>query len=108
TNVLRPPTARDEREDLLRVLARHSRRLVGPHVRELAQRDFERHRHPVQAVDRDRFLAALDLSDELPGETGAITQSLLTEGPLLAECPQPLPQELPHVFHRAFAHGWLP
>src|SRR2546422_4823193 len=44
-----------------------------------SQRDLERDRHPVQAVDRDRLLAALDLSDELAGETGAITQPLLTD-----------------------------
>src|ERR1700756_261780 len=100
-DVFRPPPARDEREDLLRVLARHGRRLVGPHVRELAQRDLERDRHPIEAVDRDRLLAALDLADELAGEAGAITQPLLAEGALLAERPQPLPQELPHVFRRA-------
>ena len=69
---------------------------------------IERDRHPVKAVDGDRLLAALDLSDELAGETGAITEPLLAESALLAERPQPLPEELPYVFHRAFAHGWLP
>src|SRR5262245_58795639 len=107
-DVLRSPPTRHEREDLLRVLARHGRRLVRPHVRELAQRDLERDRHPIEAVDRDRLLAALDLADELPGEAGAVAQPLLAEGALLAERSQPLPQELPHVFHCAFAHGSLP
>src|SRR5262245_4448786 len=107
-DLLGPPPARHEREDLLRVLAGHGRRLVGPHVRELAQRDLERDRHPIQAVDRDRLLAALDLADELSGEAGAVPQPFLAEGALLAERSQPLSQELPHVFHCAFAHGWLP
>src|SRR5689334_4948251 len=46
-NVLRPASAAHEREDLLRVLARHGRRFVGPHVRELAQRDLQRHRDAI-------------------------------------------------------------
>src|SRR6267142_137590 len=104
-DVLGPPTDGNEREDLFGVLARHRGRLVGPHVRQLSQRHLERDRHPVQAVDGDRFLAALDLADELAGQAGAITQPLLAESALLAERPQPLPQELPYVFHRAFAHG---
>jgi len=48
---------------------------------------LERDRHPVQPVDGDRFLAALDLADELAGETGAITQPLLAESALVAERP---------------------
>src|SRR6266850_2101565 len=107
-NVLGPPPAGHQREDLLGVLARHRRRLVGAHVGQLAQRDLQRHRYVVEAVDGDRLLAALDLTDELAGQAGAITEPLLTESALLAERPQPLPQELPYVFHRAFAHGWLP
>src|SRR5436309_1128434 len=88
--------------------ARHLRRLVGAHVGQLAERNLQRHRYVVQAVDGDRLLAALDLADELAGQAGAIAQPLLAESALLAERPQPLPQELPYVFHRAFAHGWLP
>src|SRR3989449_10800802 len=107
-NVLGPPPAGDEREDLLRVLARHLRRLVGAHIGQLAERNLQRHRYVVQAVDGDRLLAAFDLADELAGQAGAIAQPLLAESALLAERPQPLPQELPYVFHRAFAHGWLP
>src|SRR5213594_4542358 len=107
-DLLGPPPAGDEREDLLRVLARHLRRLVGAHVGQLAERNLQRHRYVVQAVDGDRLLAALDLADELAGQAGAIAQPLLAESALLAERPQPLPQELPYVFHRAFAHGWLP
>src|SRR5436309_9031245 len=104
-DVLGPPAAGDEREDLFGVLARHRGRPVGPHVRQLSPRDLERDRHPVQAVDGDRLLAALDLADELAGQAGEIAQPLLAESALLAERPQPLPQECSYVFHRAFAHG---
>jgi len=82
-DVLGPPPAGDERKDLFRLLARHRGRLVGPHVRELTQRDLERDRHPIEAVNRDRLLTALDLADELSGEAGAITQPLLAVTALL-------------------------
>src|SRR5262245_21423470 len=104
-DVLGPPPVGDEREDLFGVLTRHRGRLVGAHVRQLSQRDLERDRHPVQAVDGDRFLPALYLADELARQAGATTQPLLAESALLAERPQPLAQEYPYVFHRAFAHG---
>src|SRR5439155_25574079 len=35
-------------------------------------------------------------------------QPLLAEPALLAQGPDPLPQEFPHVLHRAFAHGPVP
>src|SRR5438874_6268939 len=108
TNVLGPPPAGDEREDLFGLLARHRGRLVGPHIRQLTQRDLERDRHPVQAIDGDRLLPALDLADELARQARAITQPLLAETALLAQSPHPLPQEFPHVLHRAFAHGPVP
>src|SRR5467141_344139 len=95
----RPPTQTESG------LARHRGRLVGPHVRQLTQRDLERDRHPVQAVDGDRLLTALDLADELARQPPAITQPLLAPTALLAQGPHPLPQEFPHVSHRAFAHG---
>src|SRR6266850_1589804 len=100
-DVFGPPPAGDEREDLFGLLARHR----GPHIRQLTQRDLERDRHPVQAVDGDRLLSALDLADELARQARAITQPPLTESALLAQGPHPLPQEFPHVLHRAFAHG---
>src|SRR5262249_33753186 len=100
-----PPPAGDERENLFGVLTRDRGRLVGPHIRQLSQRDLKRGRHPVQAVDGDRFLPALDLADEFARQPGAITQPLLAESALLAERPQPLPQELSNMFRRAFAHG---
>src|SRR5258708_1942769 len=66
-DVLGPPPAGDEREDLFGLLARHRGRLVGPHVRQLTQGNLQRHRYVVEAVDGDRLLPALDLTDELAG-----------------------------------------
>src|SRR5262249_20261959 len=100
-----PPPARDEREDLFCVPTRHRGRLGCAHVRQLSQRDLEGDRHPVQAVDGDRFLSALDLADKLARQAGATTQPRLAESALLAKRPQPLAQEYPYVFHRTFAHG---
>src|SRR5262245_65874314 len=51
-DVLGSPPTRHEREDLLRVLARHGRRLVGPAVRELAQRGLGRETTPIESVGR--------------------------------------------------------
>src|SRR6266403_2097897 len=100
-DVFGPPPDGNEREDLFGLLARHR----GPHVRQLTQRDLERDRHPVQAVDGDRLLSALDLADELARQARPISQPPLAETALLAQGPHPLPQEFPHVLHRAFAHG---
>jgi hypothetical protein len=41
-DVLDTPVAGDEREDLFGVFARHRGGLVGPHVRQVTQRDLER------------------------------------------------------------------
>src|SRR5829696_162912 len=50
-DVLGTPPAGHEREDLLRLFARHGLVLVRAHVGEIAQRDFERDGHAIEAVD---------------------------------------------------------
>src|SRR6266404_9405824 len=74
-----PPPAGDEREDLFGLLARHRGRLVGPHVRQLTQGNLQRHRYVVEAVDGDRLLPALDLTDELARSAIPISQPPLAE-----------------------------
>src|SRR6267143_2968075 len=69
----------------LGVLAGYHRLPARLDVGELAERHLERDRHPVQAVDRDRFLAALDLTDELAAERRPFAQPLLTEAFALAQ-----------------------
>src|SRR2546426_7977345 len=99
-----PPVA-DQREDPLGVLDGHAGRLVGPDVGELTQRNVEGDRHVIEAVDGDRFLAALDLADELAAEAGALTQSFLAQAVLLAQGAQPLPEELAHMLDRSLSHN---
>src|SRR6266850_1867576 len=96
----------DEREDALGVLARHAGRLVGAHVGELAQRNVERDRDVVEAVDRDRLLAALHLADELAAEAGALAEPLLAQAVLLAQGAQPLAEEFAHMLDGPFSH-WI-
>src|SRR5437773_4250657 len=72
-DLLRAPPGRDEREDLLGLLAGHRGGLVAD-VGEVAERDLEGGGDVVQAVERDRFLAALDLTDELPAQAGALAE----------------------------------
>src|SRR5438876_576855 len=84
----------EERQQLLGVLARH-RRAIRRRVRQRPERNLERSGNPVEAVDRDRFLAALDLADEFAAEPGVPAQGALTPPPLLAEGAEPLAEELP-------------
>ena len=83
-DVVGPPAPGDKGEELFRLLARYRRCLVGTYVREVAQRYVERDRDTIQAVDRNRFLAALDLADKFAGKSRATIQPLLSEGALLA------------------------
>ncbi len=62
----------------------------------------------IEAVDGDRLLSALDLTDELSAQPRALAQALLTQPPLLAERPQPLAQEFSHVLDRSFCHTVSP
>src|SRR5256886_12621448 len=103
-DLLRAPPGRDEREDLLGLLAGHRGGLVAD-VGEVAERDLEGGGDVVQAVERDRSLATLDLADELPAQAGTVAQPLLAEQPLLPEGAQALSQELSDVLDGAFGHG---
>src|SRR4051794_4500940 len=80
----------DQREDALGVLGRYPGRLVGTDVGQLTQRNVERDGDVIEAVDRDRFLSALHLADELAAEPGAVTQPLLAQPVLLAQGAQAL------------------
>src|SRR2546426_8486433 len=99
--------ARDEREDLLRVLRRDDRAPPRSDVGQGPERHRERHRHLVEAVDRDRLLAALDLPNELAAERRAVAQPLLAEAAVLPQLAQALPQELSDVRNGAVTHGAL-
>src|SRR2546425_639505 len=74
-------------------------------VGEVAEGDLEGGGDVVEAVERDRLLAPLDLADELPAQAGTVAQSLLAEQPLLPEGAQALSQELSDVLDGAFGHG---
>src|SRR2546430_534067 len=95
-DLLGPPTGRDEREDLLGLLTRHRGGLVAD-VGEVAEWDLEGGGDVVQAVERDRLLATLDLADELPAQAGTVAQPLLAEQPLLPEGAEALSQELSEI-----------
>src|SRR5438105_516611 len=88
------PVLHEERQQLLGVLARH-RRAIRRRVRQRPERNLERSGDPVEAVDRDRFLAALDFADEFAAEPGVPAEGALTPPPLLAERAEPLAEELP-------------
>src|SRR3989442_10231094 len=103
-DLLGAPAGGDEREDLLGLLAGHRGGLVAD-VGEVAERDLEGRGNVVQAVERDRLLAPLDLADELSAPVGALAQPLLAERPLLPEGAQALSPKLPDVLHGAFGHG---
>src|SRR6266851_3286434 len=68
-NVLGTSPTGDEREDLFRFLGRDRLLLVGTDVGEVAQRHLERDGDAIEAVDRDRLLAALDFADELAAQS---------------------------------------
>src|SRR6266852_1549701 len=103
-DVLLTSPPRDEREDLLGLLGRHRALLVAD-VGEVAQRNFERDRDTVEAVDGDRLLAALDLADELPAEPRPFAESFLAERALFAQGAEPLTEEFSDVFDGALCHG---
>src|SRR5438067_1497332 len=103
-DVVRTTPVGDQREDLLGVLRRRRRRLVGAHVGELAHRNVQRDRDVIEAVDRDRFLAALDFADELAAESRALAEPFLTQPVLLAQRAQALPKKSAHVLDRPFTH----
>src|SRR5438093_422391 len=105
-DVLRTAPARDEREDPLGFLGRHAAVLVAD-VGEVAQGDLQRDRDAVEAVDGDRLLAALDLTDEFSAEPGSLAESLLAERALLAQCTKSLAEEFPDVFDGALCHRTL-
>src|SRR5262245_435597 len=102
-HVLRSPSARDESEDFLGFLGGNGAALVAD-VGEIAEGHLERDRDAVEAVDGDGFFAALDLADEFSAEPRALAEPFLAERPLLAECPQTLPQKPPHVLDGALCH----
>ena len=97
--------AQDKREDFLRNCVRDNRPRTRPNINENPERDCERRRYSMQAVDRDRFLAPLHLADELPAESRALTQALLRQAVLLPQLAKPLTQKLPDMRDRTFAHG---
>src|SRR5262245_35174855 len=103
-DVLWTPPSRDEREDLLGLLGRHGAVLVAD-VGEIAQRHLERDRHAVETVDGDGLLAALDLADEFPAESGSFAESFLAERALFAEGAKTLTEEFSDVFDGALCHG---
>src|SRR5262249_7743423 len=78
---------------------------LGADVGEVAQGNPERDRHVVETVDRDRFLAALDLADELPAEPGFLAESLLAEGALFAQGTETLPENFSDALGGASRDG---
>jgi hypothetical protein len=74
-------------------------------VGEIAQGNLERDRHAIETVDRDRFLAALDLADELAAESGSFAKPFLAEGALFAQGAEALAEEFSDVFDGALCHG---
>src|SRR6266446_5862914 len=100
-DLLRSASGRHEREDLLRLAIVHGPRSVEPDVGQRGQRHVERDGHSVEAVDRDRLLAALDLADELPAEVRSVAESLLTETPLLTQRAQPLTEKASNLSRRS-------
>src|SRR5207245_4677431 len=103
-DVFRTPPSRDQREDLLGLFGRHGAVLVAD-VGELAQRNLERDRHAVETIDGNRLLAALDLADEFPAETGPLAEAFLAERALFAQGAQTLTEKFPDVFDGALCHG---
>jgi len=73
----------DERHDLLGVAVRHAAPR-HPDIGEDGERHSEGDGHLVEAVNRDRFLPALNLADELAAQLGPLTERLLTEPTMLA------------------------
>src|SRR5438132_6582103 len=100
-DLLRSASGRHEREDLLRLAIVHGPPAVEPDVGQRGQRHVERDGHPVEAVDRNRLLAALDLADELPAEVRPVAESLLTETPLLTQGAQPLTEKASNLSGRS-------
>src|SRR2546425_4500054 len=106
-NVFRTPPSRDQREDLLGLFGRHGAVLVAD-VGELAQRNLERDRHAVETIDGNRLLAALDLADEFPAETGPLAEAFLAERALFAQGAQTLTEKIPDVLDGAVCAGtWV-
>src|SRR4029453_303938 len=79
TNLFWPSAARDQGKNFLSLFGWDRSGPVGPHVGKLAQRNLERHRHVIQAVNRDRFFATFHFTDELAAETGPLAQPLLAQ-----------------------------
>jgi hypothetical protein len=63
----------------------------------MAKRNPEHNRHLVEAVDRDRLVAAFYLADELAAKRRSFTQLVLIETTLLAQRAETLPEELSDV-----------
>src|ERR1043166_5282328 len=103
-DVLGAAAVAHQREDALGVLARYAGRLVSPHVGELAQRNVEGDGDVIEDVDRDGFLTALDLADDLAAQAGALAEPLLAQSMLLAQRAQALAEELAHVLDGSFSH----
>src|SRR5882762_7164718 len=74
-DLVRSASSRHECENLLRLAIVHGPPSVEPDVGQRGQRHVERDGHPVEAVDGDGLLAALDLADELPAEVRPVTES---------------------------------
>src|SRR5437870_1450093 len=100
-DLVRSASSRHEREDLLRLAIVHGPASVEPDVGQRGQRHVERDGHPVEAVDGDGLLAALDLADELPAEVRPVAESLLTETPLLTQGAQPLTEKASNLSGRS-------
>src|SRR5712692_1894873 len=103
----RARTVDDERQHSLGVLRRHAVARPADVCQEI-ERDAEGDRYPVQAVDRNRLLTALDLADELPGQARALPEDGLAQVEALAQDAQPLSEERAHVRDRALTHSGLP
>ena len=72
THVDRAVLAQEEGEDLFGVLARDRGARPRPDIREMPERNLEGEGDPIEAIDRDRFLTALNLTDELATECRAL------------------------------------
>src|SRR5439155_19023211 len=97
-DLLRFAAAGQQREHLLDLVARRGL-FVLAHVGQLPEGDFQRERDAVEAVDGDRLLSTLDLTDELAAEARLIPQLLLTPAALLSQRPKSLTEQLPHAPH---------
>jgi hypothetical protein len=76
-----------------------------PNIGQVTERHLEGHRHPVEAVDRDRLSTALDLADELAAESGSFAKPFLAERALFAQGAEALAEEFSDVFDGALCHG---